>query len=257
VSGSFDIADAALDGHLEGFFVSSDGKVYLLAWAQPADHPGYQAYVVKFAANGALESKIQIEMPEHTLPGHIAVFKSGEILISGRNRFTPFTGVFTSNGKLIKGISEPEDEELRRRAQAGDADVLAGSTNAGNDAVDLGGVVAGSDGNAYLMRRTSPALIYVVSSRGELIRKLHIPTDGSLMFPQDIHSFPGGLVLSFAKDGGDMVLQVVDLEGNPVATYGLGRSGFAGKLACYAPPAFTYFDTSSEDDEHLYKAQPK
>jgi hypothetical protein len=158
---------------LENFFVASDGRVDLLAWAQARDHPGYHAYVVKFAANGSLESKIQIEMPEHTLPGHIAVFRSGEILVSGRNRFTPFTGVFASNGKLIKEILEAEDEELGRRAQAGDADVLAHS-NVGNDAVDLGGVVAGSDGNAYLMRRTSPALIYVVSSRGEVIRKLHI-----------------------------------------------------------------------------------
>jgi hypothetical protein len=250
-SGSFGLEGTGLDGHVEGFFVDSDGEVYLLAWAHAIDQAGYHLYVVKFGAGGSLESKIQLDLSNRVLAGLIAVFKSGEILISGRDKFTPYTGVFASSGKLIKEIYEPEDEELRIRAQKGDPDVLANS-NFGNEAVERGGVVVGSDGNAYLMRHTSPALIYAISSHGEVIRKLRINTDG---LPQDIHSFAGGLVLWFTRSGGSP-LRIVDLEGNPVANYGF-PSGFAGTLACYAPPSFTFFDTTSKDDEHLYTAQPK
>jgi hypothetical protein len=261
LSESFGVGDALLDAVVNGFFAASDGKVYLLAWAQATGHPGYSAYVVKFAADGSMESKIQIDGEQRFLPAHIAVFKSGEILISGRDRYTPFTGVFTPSGKLIRQISEPEDEELRKRAEAADPDVLAYS-NVGNDAVDLGGVAGGSDGNVYLMRRTNPALIYVISARGKVVRKLQINTEDSLMLPAGLQSFPGGLAVLFAsREGGKArVLRVVDLEGNPVATYQIENGLRLGDLGCYAPPTFTFL-RAAEDDVHgfmyLSKVEPR
>jgi hypothetical protein len=259
LSASFDVADLLPDASVSSFFVEGDGKVYLLAWAQATGHAGYSAYVVKFAADGSVESKIQIDAEQRFLPAHIAVFKSGEILISGRDRFAPFTGVFAPSGKLIKTISEPEDDELRQRAETGDADVLAYS-NVGNDAVDLGGATRGSDGNVYLMRRTSPALIYVISARGEVVRKLQIKTEDPSMLSAGIQSFPGGLVVLFATNGRGRVLNLVDLEGNPVAAYRVEEGLRLGELGCYAPPIFTFLSGARDDVHgfmHLSEVEPK
>ncbi|MGA8737050.1 MAG: hypothetical protein WB558_24255 [Terriglobales bacterium] len=203
LSVSFGVPDALPDASVSDFFVASDGRVYLLASAREAEPPGYGAYVLRFAANGALESKIRVDTEERFSPVHIGVFKSGEILITGRQgkmNYAPFTGVFSSTGGLIKTIFEPEDEDLRLRAQAGDEDVLAHS-NFGNEAVDLGSVAAGSDGNMYVMRRTSPALIYVISSRGSMVRKLHVSADDPAMFPRALEPFAGGLVVMFGRRG--------------------------------------------------------
>lgn len=261
VTQSFGVADASPD-LVQGFFVASDGKVSLVAWAGARVHSGNRAYVMEFEANGSPKSTIQVDTEEWFLPAHIAVFKSGEFLLSGRRGSRPFTGVFTPDGKLISTIFEPEDEELQKRAEAGDPDVQVTESNSSNDAVDLGGVAVGSDGNAYLMRRTSPALIYVISARGEVIRKLRINADESLRwFPEQLQSFPGGLVVLFDNRAGDTrVLKAVDLQGNPIASYGIGGDPRVGVLACYAPPTFTFLDTT-ETDGHGYmslsKLEPK
>jgi hypothetical protein len=45
---------------------------------------------------------------------HLAVFKSGEYLVAGltgKNSHTPFKAVFAADGRLVKKIYEPEDEE--------------------------------------------------------------------------------------------------------------------------------------------------
>lgn len=160
---------------------------------------------------------------------------------------------------MLRQISEPEDEELRKRAEAADPDVLAYS-NVGNDAVDLGDVALGSDGNAYLMRRTSPALIYVISTHGKVVRKLQIKTEDSLMLPSGLQSFPGGLVVGFSRKGGGRVLNLVDWDGNAVATYKLGEDLALGDLGCYAPPIFTFLGAAKDEPHgytYLQKVEPK
>ncbi|HEX8813901.1 MAG TPA: hypothetical protein VF753_00220 [Terriglobales bacterium] len=256
-SGHFGIADASLDGVINDFFVTARGPVYLLAWAQDIIRPGYHSYVLKFAPDGSLESMVRLQASDHVLPAHIAVFESGEILMTGRDRYTPFTAVFTSGGGAVKEIFEPEDAELGKRAQAGDTDVLAYS-NVGNDAVDLGSAALGSDGNAYLMRRTSPALVYVISSNGAVVRKLYVGADGSSAFPKQIHAFPGGLALSFESEGGARALKVVSLEGKSLASYSVNAASF-GDLACYLPPRFLFLAGANGDSGFEYRiwAEPK
>jgi hypothetical protein len=258
LSSTFEIANAALDASLHDFFVTSDGKVYLVAWGQTHGEPGWHAYALQFTANGELKSTVQINTKQHIFPSHIAAFESGEILVTGKQgekENTPFTGVFTASGKLIKEIFEPEDEELGRRAELGDADVVHGS-GSGNDAVDLGAAAGGPDGNVYLMRSTSPALIFAVTARGEVVRKFPVSTGDPLMFPVRLQSFPGGIAVLFSRSGFGRVLKVVDSEGNPIATYGLDRGLTVGDFACYAPPAFTFLG-NDDGFMHLYKLEQK
>ena len=111
-SGSFGLTDATLTGVVHGFFVASGSEVYLLAWGRTTADSGYHNFIVRFANSEPLESKFQVDMDKRVTAAHLAVFDSGEILITGRNRFTPFIELFSSNGRLIKDIFVREDEEL-------------------------------------------------------------------------------------------------------------------------------------------------
>jgi hypothetical protein len=245
---------------INGFFVRSDGEVYLLAWATEPSHPGSRAYIVEFSTDGSLKSSVQIQAEGDFLPAHIAVFPSGEILLSGRrgeNSTSPFNGIFTSGGKLMKKISQPEDDELRKRAEARDPDVS--STGTGNDAVDLGTATVGSDGNVYLLRSTSPALISVISAGVEVVRKLQVGTDDAFAYPVQLLPFRDGLALLFAHREGGRTLEVISLQGNRTATYRLDNL-WLGTLGCYTPQTFTFI-TAPPDEivgaMYLTRVQPK
>jgi hypothetical protein len=264
LSSSLALPDTLTDGIITDFFVASNSKVYLLGWARTVSPPGYGAYVLRFATNGALEANVQVDAGQRFFPSHIGIFKSGEILITGRQGemdHSPFTGVFSSNGKLIKSIFEPEDEDLRQRARAGDPDVLAHS-NFGNEAVELGGVAEGADGNIYLLRRTSPALIFVISSQGTVVRKLRIDAGDSTAFPTALQSFSGGLAILFGNRAGGSfrMLKVVNFKGESVAVYTLDDGSWLGDLACYSPPTFTFLTPAKDAIDgfmDIRRAEPK
>ncbi len=261
---SFALPRTLSEGIISDFFVASDGSVYLLGWARTNVPDVYGSHVLRFAASGALEADVQLEAGQRFFPSHIAVFRSGEILVTGRQGemdHSPFTAVFTSAGKLIRTVFEPEDEELRQRAIAGDPDVLARS-NFGNEAVDLGGTTQGDDGNVYVLRRTSPALIFVIYSQGIVVRKLRVDAGDSSAFPRTLQAFSGGLVIVFGKPsvGGSRTLKVVSFKGETVARYVLDDTLRLGDLACYTPPTFTFLTPTKDDAEELMevrRAQPK
>jgi hypothetical protein len=253
LAGAFKIAGVSPDLLVQDFFVSSEDDVYLLALST-----GSQAgtlYVTRFAGNGSLRSSTQIDSAERFVPSSLmAVFKSGEILLSGlrgNRQHMPYTGVFTADGRLIKRIFEPEDEDLRQRAERGDERVLATSAGgSGNAAVDFGSAVMASDGNAYLMRSTAPVLIYAISSRGEVVRKLRVDTGDPSLVGDGLQSGAGGrLAVSFSRQGGGGEgVVIVDLNGKPLATYSIAPGEPSGDLGCYMPPKLTFVSLDKPDD---------
>lgn len=162
------------------FFVAGDGRVYEAAWS----NANRAIYVVEFSSDQTLKGIVRLDA-EFFMPYQIAVFKSGEFLLSGTlansggYQHTPFTAVFASDGRVIKRVYETEDEELKQKAERKDPSVESQLTESGNTAVWHGDVALGSDGNAYLLRATSPALIYVISPKGEVIRKLRVESPSS------------------------------------------------------------------------------
>ena len=110
----------------------------------------------------------------------------------------------------------------------------------------------GSDGNAYLVRRTSPALVYVISAHGVVLRKLRVGSEDPLMLPQEVHAFPQGLVFVFGRNSGGMrMLKAVGFHGNAIAAYPIDLTSL-GPLACYAPPTFTFLGTMN-DEAHGFR----
>jgi hypothetical protein len=234
----------------KGIFVSDGGDVYQAA------RTANGIYVLEFTNDGSVKSTIKLEAdPSLVDPWQIAVFKAGGYLLSGltgKDHRTPYTAVFDANGKLVKKIYELEDEEARRKAESGDTEYTR--SNAGNRFVGFGDVAAGSDGNVYLLRGTSPALVYVISPTGQLVRKLHIDAGNTDFVAGDIKSHAGRLAVGFT--GPSSLVIVTDLEGKTTASYTVDRhKPDWPALACYDSEGFTFVTVYAEKELYLLKAK--
>lgn len=257
LGGSFSISDTSPGLLATDFFVTTGGKVYQVARSESSR----SVYVVSYSPEGSLESKVRLET-EFFLPYQVAVFRSGEFLVSGirgsYNR-TPFTAVYGNNGELIREIYEPEDDDARKRAEAGEPGFRPDNMQSSNDFVTHGDVVLGSDGNAYLLRAASPALIYTVSSKGEVVRTLRVDSPTPGLLAAELKSADGLLAIGFLEHGRNTgVIQVVDFRGNSVASYAPEDSRmYPGLLACYTPNRLVFVGLANGDNLRLNIAEPK
>jgi hypothetical protein len=257
LAGSFILADAAPGLLAVDFFVAADGKIYQAARSE-SDR---SVYVVSYSPDGSLRSKVRLEA-EFFIPYEIAVFESGELLVSGihgsYNR-TPYTAVYGGNGKLITEIYEPEDEDSRKRAEAGEQGFRPENMESSNDFVTRGDAALGSDGNVYLLRAAPQALIYVISPKGGVLRKLHIDATDPGLSAARLKSTTGMLAISFLQKGTNTgLIEVVDYRGNLIATYAPSdRRMYPGLLGCYTPKRLTFLSLDEGDNLRLSTAEPK
>jgi hypothetical protein len=258
-AGGFRITDAfPADVIGMGVFVNHKGDAYQVAMMRGT------VYVVEFGHDGSVKTRTKMETGDRrfTNLSQLAVFGSGEYLLAGetgKNGHTPFTAVFAADGRLVKEIYEPEDDEARQKAELGDLDYA--SNNMGNQFVGLGGVDVGSDGNVYLLRRTPlgfPTLIYVISPAGEVVRKLRIEAGDSDLVAEGIKSYGGRLAIGFGRRSHTdrYQVKVIDLQGNTIADYVgalIGNDTLA--LACYNSEGLTMLPYFANPSLYLLKAK--
>ncbi len=267
LAGSFGVLGAfpydRTDGGIEvvgrGVFATADGRVFQAA----VGHDG--VFVVEFAPDGSVKAKTKLATDSSTTPWLLAVFKSGEYLLTattGMDNLTPFTGVFAGDGRLLKKIYEPEDEEARKKASPADWRSRPIGTVGGADFVSRGDVAAGSDGNVYLLHGTvSPALVYVISPAGEVVRKLRLDAGDPDLLARSIKFYSGRLAIEFDRwfnfDSHQNVIKITDLEGNSIADYRMRpvEGNNALYLAGYGSEGFTFVPYKNEGRFYLVKAR--
>jgi hypothetical protein len=260
LAGTFKITDVSPDLFSLDFFVTGDGKLFQAATSSREK----AVYVVLFDNNGSFKSKIRLEA-EYFVPYQIVAFPRGEFLLSGTLantagfHRTPFTAVFDSTGTLIKRIYEPEDEESRQHAAQGDPELTSEYTATGNTSVWHGDAVLGSDGNAYLLRATSPALIYVISPRGEVIRKLRVESPGAGLKAQRLKSSSGRLAIGFIENASTAgQVKIVDFQGKSLAQHASqDRRTNPGLPSCYNSSYFTFLSADEGSKIHVHKVEAK
>lgn len=225
------------------FSVTPNGDLYQLAWTADT------IFVMRFGKDGGFKSAI--ELGERVSPLQIVVFGSGTMLISGQTPQTkddpghPFTGIFDSGGKLLKEFSLPDEGALREAVNSGDAAVTGPRGN--NRVVQLSEAVGAKDGNAYLLRWTSPARVYAISPAGEVVRSFTVDSGEAELMPGGMQVSGSYLTLMFrSNERKEAVFKVLDLtSGEEIATYTGERLGSA--LGCYvAPHRFTFFTTKEQ-----------
>jgi hypothetical protein len=251
-AGSLRITHTFQPPHGARTFFVREGELYVLTG--PHD-------VVEFASSGPVKTQVPLEGLDSGIEvWHLAVFKSGEYLlfgVTGKNLRTPLTAVFTPDGRLVKKIYEPEDEDARLKAEGGDPRYDICCSNSGNAfAFDNADVAAGADGNVYLLHGVSPPLIYVISPAGEVVRKLRIDAGDPALTANSIRFYAGRLAVGFDWLGHvpQNLIKVIDLKGNSIADYEVRESAsdLDPILACYGSEGFTLVPRGGDTTLHLF-----
>jgi hypothetical protein len=138
-------------------------------------------------------------------------------------------------------------------AAVGDSRVADPNAPGVNRAVELGDMDAAEDGNVYLMRHLSPAIIYAISVEGKLLRRFTVDPGQPDYVPSGMHIVGDRIVLEFFQpQEGNPVIKIVDLLRKGLATYHIDPQVKIGAaLACYAsnPDRFTYL--GGDDDGRI------
>jgi hypothetical protein len=242
----------------------SDGGVVRLVWS----YDGMSLDV--FSADGKLISITPLDPPA-IIPYQLAVFPSGELLVSGLEHvhsrralaaYKSFTAVYSKEGHLQKRLALPEDTEIDAAAEIGDSRYAQGPMF-GNRAVEGGAARLGDDGNVYLMRRTSPATVYVISAAGELLRTLRIGPEDTGQMPIDMQVAAGRIAVEFSLSCSAGQCQGTNFTvsdattGQKLSEY--SDSSVPGVLACYSakPERFTFLTVSDNHKLEMVEATAK
>jgi hypothetical protein len=110
------------------FFIADSGDLYLVGEAHPGTlHQEY--YILRFSRDAVLKSTTRIDVGVRSFrPEHLAVFKTGEILVTGTSgnlQNIAVAAVFDANGNLLNNIYEPAAGGARLTDSGDDANNAA------------------------------------------------------------------------------------------------------------------------------------
>ena len=172
------------------FSVTPDGELYALAFATNE----LTRYVLVFKSDGTYKTKIKLDPGFYWIPSALAVFPNGNLLVTGqeydrdpKKPKLPFTGVFRADGKLLKELNLEDDNAIQDMAAAQDSRVVSPTVPTSNRAVSWSQIEAAKDGNLYLMRWLSPAIIYAISPGGHVVRRFTVDPGNADLKPDSMH----------------------------------------------------------------------
>jgi len=254
-------------GLTASFTTTPDGELYALVY--PADQ--ISKFVMVFASDGSYRSQIKLDPGFAFFPSALAVFPNGNLLVSGqRYDLTPdrpklpFTGIFRSDGRLLKELDLEDDNSIHDLGAAHDPKVTLAQVPTSNRAVALSQVASAKDGNLYLMRWLSPAVFYAISPGGEVVRRFVVDSGNRDFKPFAMHISGSRIaVLFYEPQTMVKIMKIVDLEGHELASYdeltenGKPARGMLGlAFACYTqqPERFTFLVTNDKQQILLKQA---
>jgi hypothetical protein len=256
VEAEFDTSGALINRYA----VRPDGGVVMMRL------DGAIKIVDEFAPDGTRESSLALERPPIAFfPSQLAVFQSGEILMSGlqyQPGYKAATAIYDPTGRLVKQLVLDGDAEIER---AIDKDTRAQRQK--TEAVDRSVAIRGDDGLVYLMRATSPATVYAISAAGDVVRKIVVGAPNGAELPDfGIRVVKNRLAVQFRRSCDRTVdfdscrsstYAVVDATtGQRLAAYEAENEA-VGPIACYAPDPDRFFIFSDRHGFDIVEAQPK
>lgn len=232
-------------------------------------------YVFIFSSDGTLKSTVKLQPGFPFSPGELAVFPTGQYLISGLKydadrtaAMWPFNGIFAADGRLLKEIELEDDKTLHDMAASGDARVALPGNPQANRAISGTQVEVADDGNAYLMRWTNPAIFYAISPGGEVVRRFTVDPGDPGYKPSAMHVYKGRIAVLFVEKqgGGPGIMKIIDLQGHEIASYDEPKpdpkatnSSLGPAFACYTedPTRFLFLGSGDGDRLQFLFAEPR
>ena len=236
----------ALD-RADAFSPASDGGMYQVAQSGVLKP---RIFVLHFSSDGSPSSPVQLEADFEVYA--FAAFASGNFLLSGVKRDVQnkgdrgrnFTAVFSGDGRELAQISFQETQEpakAKGKPSAGGSQSAAMPNVAQNKAekaapsLDLAEAEVGGDGNLYVMRRSAPTLVYVISPGGKIMQTLEIAAPLPGTAPNAFHVSGNQLAISFwNEERQSQTIVVADAQtGGKIASYS-DPTGLGTSFACYS-----------------------
>ena len=247
----------ALD-RADAFSPASDGGMYQIAQSGILKP---RVYVLHFSSDGSPSSPTLLDADFEVYT--FAAFADGNFLVSGvkrgvqnkNDRGRNFTAVFSADGRELAQLSFQTPQESAK------APAKKATTNYAEKAtpgLDLAEAEAGSDGNLYVMRFSSPALVYVIGPSGKIMKTIKVssPLPGAL--PSAFHLSGNRLALSFWNDENQrQTVVVADAQtGRKIASYA-DPTGLGPSFACYSANegVFTFLRLGEGNELEVIRAE--
>ncbi len=272
----------------DAFSPASDGGMYRIAQSGVLKP---RIYVLHFSSDGSAASptRLDADLEVYTF----AVFTDGNFLLSGvrrdvqnkNDRGRNFTAVFSADGRELAQLSFPEpkrgpeqesqqgtQQETQGAAKAGaKSDASGPQRDARKDAqkvtlkdelksatmLDLADAEAGGDGNLYVMRASSPALVYVIAPSGKIMQTLKVAAAVRGGVPSAFHVSGNRLAISFwNEEKQSRTMVVADAQtGRKIASY--ADPAGLGMFACYEANegVFTFLNLGEGNALEIIRAE--
>ena len=245
----------------DAFSPVPDGGLYQIAAVSVANP---QIYVLHYSSNGSPAAPTRLDA--NFQPYQFAAFANGNLLVSGFQRDPqnksdpgrPYTAVFSADGRLLAQLSlEPPPQPAHATGKLA-AKPATSESRISTPTLDLSDAEPSPDGNIYALRRSSPALIYVISSAGKILRTLKIKSPVPGLMPNTFHVSANRVAVSFWDDNtSTQTLVVTDAQtGRRIAAY--SDAGTLGpSFACYSADegVFTFLHLGEGNTLEVIRAE--
>jgi len=229
-------------------------------------------YVLHFSADGSPSSATRLDADFEVYT--FAAFADGNFLLSGvqrdvqdkNDRGRDFTAVFSADGRELAQLSFEDPRGAAKASAKADAgahrnDVQKVAPKAAEKpapTLDLAEAEVGSDGDLYVMRVSSPALVYVIASSGKIMRTLKIAAPSPGAVASAFHISGNRLAISFwNEESQSQTVVVADAQtGRKIASYE-DPTGLA--LSCYSANegVFTFLNLGEGNELEVIRAEPQ
>jgi hypothetical protein len=251
----------ALD-RADAFSPASDGGMYQIAQSGGLKP---RIYVLRFSSDGSPSSPTLLDADFEVYT--FAAFADGNFLVSGvkrdaqnkNDRGRNFTAVFSADGRELAQLSfQAPQESAKASARKANTGVLLAVAEKAPPGLDLAEAEAGSDGNLYVMRFSSPALVYVIGPSGKITKTIKVSSPLTGALPSAFHLSGNRLALSFWNDENQrQTVVVADAQtGRKIASYA-DPTGLGPSFACYSANdgVFTFLRLGEGNELEVVRAE--
>jgi hypothetical protein len=245
----------ALD-RADAFLPASDGGLYQIAQSGILKP---RIYVLHFSSDGSPSSPTLLDADFEVYT--FAAFADGNFLVSGvkrdlqnkNDRGRNFTAVFSADGRELAQLSFEAPQESAKASAKSTNDAAKATPG-----LDLAEAEVGSDGNLYVIRFSSPALVYVIGPSGKIMKTIKVssPLPGAL--PSAFHLSGNRLALSFWNNENQrQTVVVADAQtGRKIASYA-DLTGLGPSFACYSANdgVFTFLKLGEGNELEVIRAE--
>ncbi len=248
-------------GAVQDFAIGVDGTVYELVQL------GNDVEIVEFSEDGHPNSKIGLE--KQFWATHFAVFDRGdEFLVAGsalpiKGGPPPklVTAIFDRAGRVIRTLVLPHDPAEIKAPKANEKRPANYLSDQGILPLVLGDTQTDGRGNLFILRASTPPIVYMADSAGHLVRTITaIPPEPGMQVGV-MHVWNGQLALLFQKSDAEGQIEkrtmlVLDTTtGHKLEEYFVPES-LGAAFACYTGEDFG-FVTTKEGKLAIQTAKPE